>query len=342
MESQDQEKKSNVTLNEENYLLEKILLKNEYTKIIEVLSESVKNCFINILGETKFSKEEDPKKFILKISKKEFDFIALPPPEKKDKESNNINNTNNDFSSSEYLQIIQKISTIPKQYFKNDIYTKYLTIDMIQNKVNIELIYPANQKQIDKYKCVFLELISETYDLYLSKTLPYIQSIPKKDLNWIYNIFEKNTETPIGKSSSGNFYIMKNYTAINSDKNFSYLGLPIPSFDYIKCIRNLSKKELPLLEEFYNEGRKILAEATGCKKNEIKTFVHYPPSFYYFHVHYRHVNDFDDESSRINRAIDLGEVIQNIKLVEDYYQKVAIDHEIQVGSKLYKLFFPDS
>ena len=40
-------------------------------------------------------------------------------------------------------------------------------------------------------------------------------------------------------------------------------------------------------------------------------------------------------SSAINRAIDLNEIIQNIKMMNDYYQKITIDHIVQVNSKLY-------
>ncbi len=309
-------------------LLETILFKNDSTKILEVLSENPKRCYINILGETKLQKEEKdpPKKFILKISKKEFDFIQQPEkPEEKEKP---------DLSS--FIQILQKISTTPNQYFQNDIYSKYSTIDLIQNKINIELIFPATQKQIDKYKFITLELFTETYSDYLSKTLPYINSLQKRDTTWIYNIFEKNVETPIGIAPSKNFWILKNYTVLDSKKKFEYLGIPVPKFDYIKSVRDLGKKELELLEEFLTEGKKILEKETGVKKNEIRAFVHYPPAFYYLHIHFRWVNELEDDSGIINRAIDLGEIIENIKLVGDYYQKISITHVVQVGSKLYQ------
>ena len=300
-------------------LLQRIIFSNKYTKIIEILSENQLACQINVLGETKFKEEEEYSKFILKIHKKEFNFT--------------INENNNNQS----LQILQQIFSSSKQFFENDIYTKYLTTDLIQNKIDVELIFPANQKQIDKYKLITYELFHETYDIYLKKTLPYINSIQQKDVTWIFNIFEKKTEEPIGEAPSKKFLILKDYTAVDNDKALICLGIPIPEYSYVKSIRDLTQKELPLLEEFYNEGKKIIAKKFGCKENEIKAYLHYPPSFYYLHVHYISVNDNNNSSSScINRAIDLNEIIQNIKLMNDYYQKITIDHTVQVDSNLYK------
>ena len=158
--------------NKEN-LLENIISLSKYTKIIEILSDNQLTCQINILGETKMKEEDEFSKFILKIHKKEFNLLIS--------ESNNTQS----------LDILKKLFYSPKQYFENDVYSKYLTEDLIQNKIDVELIYPASEKQIDKYRLIKYEIFHETYDIYLNKTLPYINSIEKKDISWIYNIFEK-------------------------------------------------------------------------------------------------------------------------------------------------------
>ena len=299
-------------------LLEKIIFSNKYTKILEILSENHLTCQINILGETKFKEEEEYSKFVLKLHKKEFIFPKI--------ENNN----------SDSLNILQKLFSSSNQYFENDVYRKFITNDLAQNQIDVELIYPPSQKQIDKYRLINFELFHETPEIYFKKTLPYINSIQQKDISWILNIFEKKTEKPIGEAPSKKFIILKDYTIASDDTALVCLGLPVPEFSYIKSIRDLTQKELPLLEELYIEGKRIISEKYGCKPNQIKAFLHYPPSFYYIHVHYISVNDQNNNnSSSINRAIDLNEVIQNIKLVNDYYQKITIDHTVQVNSKLY-------
>jgi len=255
---------------------------------------------------------------VLKLHKKEF---AISLDEKDDSNS---------------LKILQKIFSSPEQYFENDIYYKYLTQDLIQNQVDVELIFPATQKQIDKYRLIKYEIFHETYEAYLKKTLPYINSIQQNDVKWIFNIFEKKTEVPIGEAPSKKFIILKDYTTTNDSKTLICLGIPIPEYSYIKSIRDLTQKELPLLEELYTEGKKIISKKYDCKEEEIKAFLHYPPSFYYLHVHYLSVNDPNlTISSSVNRAIDLNEIIENIKMKNDYYQTIAIDHTVQVNSKLY-------
>ena len=300
-----------------NNLLESILSCHK-TKILEILSENSLTCQINILGETTLN-ENDPQKFVLKLHKKEF-IISLD-----EKENSNI------------IQILHKIFSSPEKYFENDIYYKFLTQDLIQNQVDVELIFPATQKQIDKYRLIKYEIFHETYDIYLKKTLPYINSIQQNDVKWIFNIFEKKTEVPIAEAPSKKFIILKDYTTTNDSKTLICLGIPIPEYSYIKSIRDLTQKELPLLEELYVEGKKIISKKYNCKEEEIKAFLHYPPSFYYLHVHYLSVNDQNlTISSSVNRAIDLNEIIENIKLKNDYYQIIAIDHTVQVNSQLYK------
>ena len=302
---------------EKKALLETIL-SCPHTRILEILSENSLTCQINILGETSLE-ENDPKKFVLKLHKKEFN-LSL-------EDKNHI----------QTLLYLQKILSSPEKYFENDIYHKFMTKDLLQNFVDVELIYPATEKQIDKYRLIKYEIFHETFDIYLKKTLPFINSIQQNDIKWIFNIFEKKTEEPIGEAPSKKFIILKDYNTSNDSKTLICLGIPIPEYSYIKSVRDLTQKELPLLEELYSEGKKIIAKKYDCKEEEIKAFLHYPPSFYYLHVHYLSVNDPNlTISSSVNRAIDLNEIIQNIKLKGDYYQSIAIDHTVQVNSKLYK------
>ncbi len=281
------------------------ILNNDKMKIIEILDECPQYALITLLGE--IEKDNNKEKFILKLKKKEFESELLL--------KDNIT--------------LQKVCSEPSMYFSNDIYKKFLSKDLIQNKVNIELIYPVNDKIIDKHRKANFELFTETYEIYLNKTLKYINSIDKNDILWIKNIFEGKNETIFYKNDL--FILVKNYT---DKKGIDYLGFPFDS--NIKCLRDLNEKHLKLLESFYFEGKKVFKEKLGVNENKIRAFIHYPPSFYYFHVHYLGIEK-EDFSACINRAIDLGEVIQNIKLKNDYYQTITIDHTIKIGSKLYEI-----
>ncbi len=284
------------------------ILNEKNMKIIEILDESPQNAQIFLLGE--FEKNNNKEKFIIKLKKKEFD-------------SESILNNN---------KILKKICSEPLIYFSNDIYNKFLSKDLFHNIIDIEFIYPINEKVIDKHRKVVYELFTETYEIYLNKTLKHINSFDKSHVQWIHNILEGKAEKILIKTKD--FIIKKNYKYVNNDNILSFIGFPFNG-DSLRSLRDLNEKHLPLLESFYNEGKKLIAEKYKCKTNEIRAFLHYPPSYYYLHVHYLHIS-LEDFGACVNRAIDLNEVIQNIKLKSDYYQTISINHIIKVGSKLYE------
>lgn len=72
--------------------------------------------------------------------------------------------------------------------------------------------------------------------------------------------------------------------------------------------------------------------------NKIRAFIHYQPTFYYFHIHYLNI-DFDSNSIQIKRAHDLFGVIQNLKLDSEYYKKIEINYVLIEGGLLYNYLF---
>ena len=293
-------------MNDENFF--QSILNDKSMKIIEILDESPQNALIYLLGE--FEKNNNKEKFIIKLKKKEFDSESIL----KDNSS------------------LQKICSESSIYFSNDIYRKFLSTDLIQNKINIEFIYPVNDKIIDKHRKSNFELFTETYEIYLNKTLQYINSFDKSHIQWIHNILEGKAEKILIQTKD--FVILKNYTNVENEKIIDCLGLPFNG-DNIKSLRDLNENHLPLLESFYNDGKKLIAEKYNCKPNELRAFLHYPPSFYYLHIHFLHIS-LENGGIYVNRAIDLNEVIQNIKLKNNYYQTITIDQSVKVGSKLYE------
>ena len=283
------------------------ILSSKTAHLIEVLDNNPSHSQIILLGDVTLKDKTEPEHFILKLKKKEFDPKDMS------------------------IEVLNQICSSPSQYFNNDIYTKYISKALAQNEINIELIYPCTQKNIDKFRAAKFEIITETYEMYKNKTLAYINSFDKNHIQWIHNILYKKAEKPLIEDES--YVILKNYTSVNNPDILDCLGLPYNGDD-IKSLRDLTDKHLPLLVKFSKEGREKIAELFKCKPSEIRAFVHYPPSFYYFHVHYINVN-IEDFSTTVNRAIDLNEIIENIKMKKDYYQTVSIDHTVKIGSKLY-------
>lgn len=98
-------------------------------------------------------------------------------------------------------------------------------------------------------------------------------------------------------------------------------------------LRDLTDEHLPLLEYIYNDGRKIISEKYSIPIKELRVFIHYQPSFYHFHVHFNHIKD-QRGGFQCERAHPLSNVIENIRLIPNYYQKVSLEFPLSDNSAL--------
>src|SRR5699024_5068010 len=92
----------------------------------------------------------------------------------------------------------------------------------------------------------------------------------------------------------------------------------------LHSLRDLTAEHLPLLEGIFTRGRKAIADKFSVEEQELRVFIHYQPSFYHLHVHFTHIKA-ENGGFQAERAHMLATVIENIRLVSDYYQKVAIE-----------------
>jgi m7GpppX diphosphatase len=306
MDKELESSNTNSEVKSEN-ILSKILL-NSSVSFLEILEENPDRCYFTILGKFNNKDTNKDENFVIKIKKKEFNLNDIQTISEK----------------------VKKVLSSPEQKFNNDIYYKFLTNDLIENKCKVDVIYPADSKVIDKYKRKNFMLFKETPEIYNEKTLKYIQSLDLSYVKWIHNILYNNSEKIIHQVENV-LVITQDYNSKDNENLLNCLGIPFNN--KIFSIRDLNETHLELLEKFY-KARKALANYFKVHKNQIRCFVHYPPSFYYLHVHYLHV-EYESSSTTINRAIDLHTIINNIKLKSDYYQTMPLEILLQKGSKLY-------
>ncbi|KAI6242497.1 M7GpppX diphosphatase [Aphelenchoides fujianensis] len=111
------------------------------------------------------------------------------------------------------------------------------------------------------------------------------------------------------------FRLMRDKKMIRSTKRVHYLGLPMRGD--LQTMRDLNVSHLPLLEHMLERGPKFVAELEGVDEAKLRVYFHYPPSQYHLHVHF---------STRIDtkRSTLLSEVIANIRMKPDFYQRVQV------------------
>lgn len=75
----------------------------------------------------------------------------------------------------------------------------------------------------------------------------------------------------------------------------------------------------------------------GIRGDELRVYLHYQPSYYHLHVHFTHIN-YTAPKTLVGEAHLLQEVIDNIQLANDYYQKKTISFCVKESSPLWREF----
>lgn len=209
--------------------LEKIL-SGEF-KIIEVIDYNAERCYMTLLGNFMNNGKEEI--FVLKMKKKEY----TPYGE------NELNEVN-----TKLKLLIGK----SEQSFNNDIYYKFLSEEVLDNKIKLDLVYPVDHKVIDKYRKRKFILFNETYEIYKEKTLKFIESIDPNHTKWIQNALYNNAEKILFKND--HFIILQDYNSVGSTTVLNCLALPFK--EGIMSVRDLKSIHLDLLKSLYEDGVK--------------------------------------------------------------------------------------
>jgi len=109
----------------------------------------------------------------------------------------------------------------------------------------------------------------------------------------------------------------------------------------LNSLRDLTSAHLPLLKSIQEEARLAVAEKLQLDPDTLRLYIHYQPSFYHLHVHFTHIKA-DAGGAQTERAHLLSQVISNIELMPDYYQKITLDFSISMASPLKREQFTPS
>jgi len=105
----------------------------------------------------------------------------------------------------------------------------------------------------------------------------------------------------------------------------------------VRSMRDLRAEHLPLLRAMLNVGRDVIERVYGVTGEEMRVFVHYPPQFYHFHVHYQALSA-QEVGCQTERAHLLEDIIDNIERDGDFYAKANITVKVGESEDLVKLY----
>lgn len=195
----------------------------------------------------------------------------------------------------------------------NDSFTKYKAITMIYGEMII-------CNDINKLKIKNKKIHKETYEEYLD----FISNRDIEKDRWIYNIIDGLYEQESIIYRDNTFIIIPTYEW-NTDINKLHI-LSIPIDKKYRTLRDLRKKDIPLLKYMKKNTLIKINELYKLTENDLKIFIHYTPSTYHLHIHYVNIN-YKECNSSIEYSHELDNVIFNLQLDDEYYKKILLNRE---------------
>lgn len=247
------------------------------------------------------------------------------------------------FEESSAKEALNDKTLVASLDFFNDRYHSYMikSINPARSLSDLKttFIWPATDDVLKKYTRAEVVFFPETPEVYSKVVEPYIERITTMEVNpaqWVYNILEGKSEKERvifnDPNPDSGFMLTKNLKAMDDDKDL-YL-LAICHRRDIRSLRDLNDEHLVLLKNILIKGTKAIKDKFKKHKGHMRLFVHYQPTFYHFHVHFKAVDPGSYSSS--DRDHLLTTVISNLTLNKDYYKKSTITYPLEKTSALFQ------
>uniref|UniRef100_A0A1B0C0Z1 m7GpppX diphosphatase n=1 Tax=Glossina palpalis gambiensis TaxID=67801 RepID=A0A1B0C0Z1_9MUSC len=186
------------------------------------------------------------------------------------------------------------------------------------------------------------EFINDIYGSY--------QCVPPVELSgvkttWVYNILDHKQEVERivyeDPDPETGFILLPDLKWDGRTLETLYL-LAISHKRDIKSMRDLNAQHLPLLRNIRLRAAEVIEKRYGLLSAQLRMYLHYQPSFYHLHVH---INPIRHDAPGIwcEKSHMLDTVMNNLELIENYYQKATLPFVLHEGNELlekYELKMP--
>lgn len=103
----------------------------------------------------------------------------------------------------------------------------------------------------------------------------------------------------------------------------------------IKSLRDLNESHVRLLENILRRGKEAIAHRYGVAGTQLRIYMHYQPTFYHLHVHFTYLKH-EAPGIFCEKSHLLETVIDNIKLLGDYYAKATLPFVIRESDPMFR------
>lgn len=197
-------------------------------------------------------------------------------------------------------------------------------------------------------------IFRENPKAYEKAHLPYIEAIPSSAIGWVHKILNKEKEL---ERLLFDLNDLNDGFLLNTDPKWTthpdpkttpkeqWMNHPSTRELYclglchrkdVRSLRDLRAAHLPMLRAMAKKGREVIKNTYGLANESLRIFVHYPPQFYHFHVHFTNVSVEHGVSAE--RAHLLDDVIENIERDSEHYAKRSITCRMGENDELWRRF----
>ena len=228
-------------------------------------------------------------------------------------------------------------------------YSYYVAQSAGGAKYDIEAIWPASGRQIQRKRPIAIEVFEESATCYTSLVEPFARAQAAR-IGWIDAVcsLEKERERNLVNADA---FIVNVDTKWTTHGDFSsargtwrgaawtdqlYL-LAIAKDPALKSLRDLrGSAGATLCRDMRDTLRRAAHEVYGVPATKLRIFFHYHPQFYRLHAHAvraEHVNP----GCECDRAHLLSTVAENLERYPDYYSAATLTYKLRVGEKLHAI-----
>lgn len=179
-----------------------------------------------------------------------------------------------------------------------------------QSSCYFDLVFPATDKHIAKYTVAPKHMVTETPQDYETIVAPYIDTQKGSRIDWVRGILDDGVEADKVVFRDDDFVLLPNSKWDQKTVDSLYLLALVCRKD-LASIRDLNQSHIPLLEHIRDESKRVAQEKWGVQPNQIKTYLHYQPSYYHLHVH---VVNVELEQHDFGRSLFLDNVIDMLRV----------------------------
>lgn len=200
-----------------------------------------------------------------------------------------------------------------------------------ESDLKINVICPATDVHVRKYSRQQFVMVSETPELYEKVVKPYIAAFPSSRTQWVENILNGTSEQNKLLHSSSEFIILPDMKWDLKTLSSLYL-VAIAQDRTIRSLRDLRKRHVTMLQRIRDAAAHIVQEKYGLGKGSLRSYIHYQPSYYHFHVHIVNANHVGFMGMSVGQAHLLDDVISLLELELDdgpgIYERITLTYNL--------------